>query len=260
VKVTNLSGHKLPTGYAEGRRMWLNVQVHDVNGALVFESAAYDAANAVLASDAQARVYETLQGIWNRNGSGACDAADAGGDPLFHFVLNDCVAKDNRIPPLGFKPATSADPDGYDLKPVPADAYPETTPGSGTLVNYDVANYTVSVPPGTPLPISLTARLYYQTASRDYMEFLRDEAVANAFDGENQMCTGGPNRPFTIGPQDRTRGEYAYELWNNAANDLDQPGYGKSPPELIQVASVMLSDDLIFADGFDQVQAPNADP
>ena len=28
-KVTNLTGHKLPTGYPEGRRMWLQVQVQD---------------------------------------------------------------------------------------------------------------------------------------------------------------------------------------------------------------------------------------
>ena len=40
IKVTNLTGHKLPTGYSEGRRMWLNVQVRDANGGLVFESGA----------------------------------------------------------------------------------------------------------------------------------------------------------------------------------------------------------------------------
>ncbi len=55
VKVTNLSGHKLPSGYSEGRRMWLNMQVRDANGALVFESGAYDGANAVLTRDPQAR-------------------------------------------------------------------------------------------------------------------------------------------------------------------------------------------------------------
>src|SRR5262249_47887257 len=41
VKVTNLTGHKLPTGYPEGRRMWINVQVRDGNGAPVWESGAY---------------------------------------------------------------------------------------------------------------------------------------------------------------------------------------------------------------------------
>ena len=41
-----------------------------------------------------------------------------------------------------------------------------------------------------------------------------------------------------------------FELWNNAANDPNQPGYGKSPPELVGVASEG-SGDRIFVDGFD---------
>lgn len=243
VKVTNRSGHKLPTGYGEGRRMWLAVEVHDANGALLFRSGAYDAATGVLTRDAQLRVYEILQGIWNRNGGGTCDAEDAGGRPIFHFALNDCVAKDNRIPPLGFRPATAADPNGHELTPVGA-AYPETAPGSGVLVNYDVAAYAVSVPSGSAAPLTATARLYYQTASRDYVEFLRDEALANATPGENDLCAGGPNRPFVVGPKDRSRGRYVYELWNDGPEDrifasgFEAPvRYGKSPPELMQVSS-----------------------
>jgi hypothetical protein len=242
VKVTNLSGHKLPSGYAEGRRMWLNLQVHDADGGLVFESAAYDAANGVLSVDPQARVYEVLQGIFDHNGTNACDVEDGAGAAMFHFVLNDCIAKDNRIPPLGFTPATEADPNGYELRPVPLGTYPETSPGSGILVNYDNADYTLAVPAGTPLPLTATARLYYQTSSRDYMEFLRDQAVANGTEAENAMCVDGPGRPFTVGPQGSTRGQYAYDLWND-------PAYGKSPPELMQLATVLT--DGIFADGFD---------
>ena len=50
----------------------------------------------------------------------------------FPSVLNNCVAKDNRIPPRGFRPATSGDPNGEDLRPV-GYSYPETSPGSGVL-------------------------------------------------------------------------------------------------------------------------------
>lgn len=246
VKVTNLSGHKLPSGYSEGRRMWLNVQVRDANGVLVFESAAYDAERAILGLDPQARVYETLQGIFNHNGTNTCDVVDGDGDPMFHFVLSDCIAKDNRIPPLGFRPATASDPNGYELRPVGA-TYPETSPGSGILVNYDHATYTLDVPSGTPLPLSATARLYYQTSSREYIEFLRDQAVENGFAGENQMCSAGPNRPFVVGPKDRTRGEYMYQLWNGEQIFGDGfgdpvaalPDYGRSPPELMQVSTAM---------------------
>ncbi len=243
VKVTNHSGHKLPSGYGEGRRMWLNLQVKDANGALVFESAPYDSHTAVLGTDAQARVYEVLQGIFNHNGTNTCDVDDAAGNPMFHFVLNDCVAKDNRIPPAGFKPATAADPNGYEVGPVPAGIYPETAPGSGILVNFDNVDYTVAVPVGTPGPLTATARLYYQTASKEYIEFLRNEALANGTLGENLMCSGAPGRPFTVGPQERTRGQYMHDLWSDGgrifADGFDGAvrGYGKSPPELLGTAA-----------------------
>ena len=35
VRVTNLTGHKLISGYPEGRRMWLNVQWFDAAGQLM---------------------------------------------------------------------------------------------------------------------------------------------------------------------------------------------------------------------------------
>jgi hypothetical protein len=245
VKVTNQSGHKLPTGYAEGRRMWIDLQVRDANGGLVFESGAYDPGSAVLTVDAQARVYEVLQGIFNRNGTSSCDIDDGDGDAMFHFVLNDCIAKDSRIPPLGFTPATADDPNGYDVRPVGV-TYPETSPGSGVLVNYDTAPYTVDVPAGTVGPLTATARLYYQTSSRDYIEFLRKEAAVNGFAGENDMCSMGPDRPFTVGPQSKSRGQFIYDLWSGdrifGANfdttaPLPPDGYGRSPPELMQTAS-----------------------
>lgn len=249
VKVTNLTGHKLPTGYSEGRRMWLNLQVRDANGALIFESGAYDTASAVLSADAQARVYEVLQGIWNHQGTGACDVEDAEGDPMFHFVLNDCIQKDTRIPPLGFTPATASDPNGYDLRPVGI-TYPETTPGSGVLVNYDTASYSLAVPAGTVGPLTATARLYYQTSSNDYIKFLRDQAAENTFPAENDMCSGGPNRPYTVGPQEKSRGQFVFDLWTgdrifgsgfDDAQALPLDGYGRSPPELMQTASATTS-------------------
>lgn len=249
VEVVNKSGHKLPSGYGEGRRMWLNVQVHDTHGALVAESAAYDSASAVLTVDSQARVYEVLQGIFNHNGTGKCDVVDGGGKSMFHFALNDCVAKDNRIPPLGFKPASAGDPNGYEVRPVGI-TYPETAAGSGTLVNYDRVAYAFNLPAGAEGPFTAKAQLYYQTASKDYIEFLRREAADNGFQGENLMCSSAGNRPFVVGPKDRTRGQYMYELWNNPSDHPTQPGYGKSPPELVSGANAD-SSDLIFVNGFE---------
>ena len=229
--VTNLSGHKLPTGYGEGRRAWLNVRVTDKgSGIKVFESAAYDAATGVLTRDATARVYETLQGIFNKNGTGKCDA-ETGGVEFFHFVLNDCIAKDTRIPPLGFRPATAEDPGGFDLRPV-GTTYPETGPGSGELVNRDVVTYTIALPAGSSPAFSIDAKLLYQTSSKEYVEFLAREAFTKNFPAENLMCAAGPGRPYTFGPQNRSRGEYLFELWDSPT------GYGRSPPVQIRAASI----------------------
>ncbi|MDH3284384.1 MAG: hypothetical protein OEQ13_06550, partial [Acidobacteriota bacterium] len=41
VTVTNLTGHKLITGYPEGRRMWINVKWFDAGDALIHEDGAY---------------------------------------------------------------------------------------------------------------------------------------------------------------------------------------------------------------------------
>ncbi|MBL0027888.1 MAG: hypothetical protein IPO95_01950 [Rhodanobacteraceae bacterium] len=213
VRVTNKTGHKLPTGYSEGRRMWLNVQARDGNGALLFESGAYDASTGTLTEDAQARVYEVQQGIWNAATS-HCDIRDGSARKMFHFALNNCIAKDNRIPPRGFRGGN--DPE---LKPV-AHVYPETSPGSGRLVNYDDATWVIPIAPGTVLPISVEARLQHQVASREYIEFLNNEAIEHAIPSENLMCQSA-RPPLATGPRTQTRAQFMFDLWTNN---------GRSPP------------------------------
>ena len=52
MRVTNLAGHRIPSGYPDGRRFWLNVEVEDAIGSLVYESGHYDATSATLFNDA----------------------------------------------------------------------------------------------------------------------------------------------------------------------------------------------------------------
>ena len=63
VRVTNQSGHKLPTGYAEGRRMWINLKAFDAAQTLIYESGAYDPATGELSLDSAIKLYEVKQGI-----------------------------------------------------------------------------------------------------------------------------------------------------------------------------------------------------
>ncbi len=227
IRVTNLTGHKLPTGYPEGRRMWLRLTARDGNDDVIFESGAYDAATGELTADAQAKIYRVEPGIWDHNGTGECDVVDGSGNPIFHFVLNNCIVVDNRIPPLGFTGGADLDtqPVGY--------AYPETSTGSGILVNYDVTRYDIPVPDDTPDPVTVEATLFYQTASDDYVEFLRDQAVAGSFPDD---CL-----PRSTGTPSISRGELLYDMW---------AAYDRSPPVDMGSASQQIA-RAVFADGFE---------
>jgi hypothetical protein len=100
VRTTNETGHKLPTGHIEGRRVWVNVRFQRADGALAREYGAYDVTQAVL-DEPSTRVYEMEVGL-----SG--DAAAITGLPIgrtTHMALADTIVKDNRIPPRGFSNA-----------------------------------------------------------------------------------------------------------------------------------------------------------
>ena len=163
VVVTNQTGHKLPTGYPEGRRMWIQLVARNAAGTVIYQSGAYNAATGVLTEDARARVYEAKLGL--SPGFAAALGLPAG--PSFHFALNDTLYKDNRIPPAGF---TNAAYDGFGAAPVEAGRSPRYPDGQ----NWDIASY--GLPAATA---SVTATLYYQTTSKEYVEFLNSENATN---------------------------------------------------------------------------------
>jgi hypothetical protein len=158
-RVINFSGHKLPTGYPEGRRMWLNVKFLDANAQQIAERGAYDFIEATL-STSDTKVYEARFGLDEH-------AANATGLPAgesFHLVLNNTVLKDNRIPPIGFSnsafTAVQASPVNY--------AYADGQYWDDTLF---------AIPANARRAV---VTLYYQTTSREYIEFLRDNNVTNS--------------------------------------------------------------------------------
>lgn len=154
VRTINNCGHKLMTGMPEGKRIWLNVRFYDGSSNLLQEFGAYDPVNAVL-NETGTKVYEALLGL---------DPAMAllTGLPSgksFHLVLVNTIVKDNRIPPRGFNNA----------------AFEAVQAGH---VGYSYAdgqywdNTKYCIPTGAA---RAEVKLYYQTSSRDYIEFLRDE-------------------------------------------------------------------------------------
>ena len=124
---------------------------------MIYESGHYEPSTGVLNKDADIKIYEIKPGLSPATASAVGDTAG----PSFHFVLSDTIYKDNRIPPRGFTNAAFEDiqsqPVGYSY----ADGQ-----------YWDETTYTI---PGGETPDSVVATLFYQTTSREYIEFLRDE-------------------------------------------------------------------------------------
>ena len=184
IRVTNETGHKLPTGYPEGRRMWLEVEVLDGSDRVIASSARYDDDSDTLTEDSQARIYDVELG--ERQADGMVVSS-------FHFALNDTLIHDTRIPPEGFD--APADTDSH---PVGRD-YDN---GDGTFRHYDEPSYSFAGLCGTGT-LRLRARLRYQSNSREYMEFLRDNAPDSAL-------------PELAG---RSWGDVAYDAWRTHGGD-----------------------------------------
>jgi hypothetical protein len=146
--VTNETGHKLPSGYPEGRRIWLNVQAYDIDNNLVYESGAYDAATAVLTKDDDIKVYEIKPGL----SPAVAGALGLPAGESFHFVLNDTVYADNRIPPRGYTYAK------FETIQSPPVAY--------TYADSQYWDETTYVLP--PEANFVEVRLYYQGTTKEY--------------------------------------------------------------------------------------------
>ncbi len=157
VRVINETGHKLPTGYPEGRRIWVNVQLLTEEGLPVAEYGHYDAGSADLTLNT--KIYEAHLGVDE-------DIAAATGVPEgvgFHFALNNVLYKDNRIPPRGFTQAGFA---AAGAAPVGADYADQQY--------WDDSQF--FIPPGVT---TASVTLFYQASSKEYITFLRDENVTN---------------------------------------------------------------------------------
>lgn len=153
-RIINESGHRLPGGFSEGTAMWLNVKFFGPGNTLVQERGAYNPATAELTRDS--KVYEAKQGV------DATMALLTGlpVGPSFHLDVNNKMFFDNRIPPRGFSNAgfaqVQAAPVGY--------VYADGQHWDDTLFD---------IPAGTA---RAEVRVFYQTTTKEYIEWLRDNA------------------------------------------------------------------------------------
>jgi hypothetical protein len=177
-QVQNNTAHKLISGFPEGRRMFVNIKAYS-GGNLIYEVNPYD----VPAGTLRGLTYPYLgQGLPDPQPLGASEvhvdelvyemkpsSTDLTGEAkTFHFALATGRYKDNRIPPKGFDIAN-------------ADARLSVPVWHGVE---DAAYFTSAEYAGGFDDVALTIaqgadaveiNLYYQTTSREYIEFLRDE-------------------------------------------------------------------------------------
>jgi len=199
LKVVNLTGHKLISGYPEGRRMWLNIKWYDAGNVLIREDGKYDVIATVNGTqvksivnldDPNTRIYEAHYGMTKEwadqllalnysptlplsfdRMTGMVDYTlhDLSQQPegttheTFHFVLNNTVVKDNRIPTYGMSYDEARKRNAL---PVPANQY--GSPAIGGTYNYwDTVN--LNPPTGAAYA---QIKLLYQPTSWEYVQFL----------------------------------------------------------------------------------------
>ncbi len=183
VRLTNETGHKLPSGYPEGRRTWIHIEAYDANDVMVYESGAYDDATGELSHDEDAKIYHIVPGISTR----LAPIIGVPTGPSLHFALNDTVYFDNRIPPRGFTNAA------FEQIQSPVVDY--------TYADGQYWDDTQYVLPLDARRVEVT--YYYQTTSKEYIEFLRDENTTNTLGQElyDAWVNHGRSAPVVMAQQ-----------------------------------------------------------
>jgi len=160
VKVINNTGHKLPSGYSEGRVMWLEVLGR--HGEEVVYSSGRWVDGEGLADDPQLRSYEG-------------HALELASKTRFHLLRNDHWELDSRIPPKGLKADIETDPVGDRYALLPDQTWP----------NYDDVSYVfpaaqvLDATPEVADEMILSVRLLYVINTPEYVGFLADENKTN---------------------------------------------------------------------------------
>jgi hypothetical protein len=241
VRIRNNTGHKLISGFPEGRRMFLSVTWYDAAGAVIGTTNPYEplvinrdgAGNAVyvsggtLSAPVDELIFET------KMSSSITEQSST-----FHFALADDRYKDNRIPPKGFDIGNAAERIAQP-RWGGADAYDYFTPAEYAGGYHDV---TITKPAGAA---GYAAALYYQTTSKEYIEFLRDQVRGSGANLTPKLTEpGADSKSAYVAQTDpffsklKGWGDAIWDLWLHnggsapvlmtSLNDLPEP---PAPPE-----------------------------
>ncbi len=191
VNITNLAGHKLPSGYP-ARRVYLELEAKDEDGNVIFHSGKpqpgqpfevygndlpFEPHHDLITQEDQVQIYEMVMG-------------DVNGNPTTVLERAATMLKDNRLVPLGFSTMHSA----YDTTKIVGAALLDPNfnhiggvEGTGT----DAVRFHIPVA-GVDGNITVTAKLHFQAVPPRWVEemFAIDNDIINAM--EDMYWEQGP--------------------------------------------------------------------
>jgi hypothetical protein len=254
-RIQNHTGHKLITGFPEGRRMFVNIKAY-CGPNLIFEVNPYDDVAATLKglpldvspnspplggneTHLDSLVYEMQP-----------TSTLTGETKTFHFVLGTSRYKDNRIPPKGFRIAEAAD---RMAEPVwQGMTRPDYFSAAEYLGGYDEVSLTV-----VEGADRIRVNLYYQTTSREYVEFLRDEINGTGGTLSSPTPSGEPEAYIIQSDPFFTKlkawGDTLWDLWDHnkavpGAAPILMTQAQEPPPRLFQRADANVDGALDLSD------------
>jgi hypothetical protein len=210
-RVHNHTGHKLISGYPEGRRVFVNVQLYKA-GVLVRELNPYDASLATLKGLSGSVLLPHEELVDALIYEAKLSSSLTGEQHTFHFVLADGRYKDNRVPPRGFRIGEAA---ARLAEPVSAGS---SAPQAFTGEEYAGGYHHVKLAMPTAAD-GVMVRVFYQVTSREYIAALRSEIAGTAGvltsptpSGESKAYIAGTDPFFT---SLRAWGETIWQLWEH---------------------------------------------
>ncbi len=189
VKVENLTGHKFPTGYAETRRAWIGVTFVGADKKETPLAGGYDLATGKIQAIPAVHVYKAEHGSWD----GSKGVAES------HLALHDMIISDTRIPPAGFKASKTTTPTSEI----------DFSDGNGGYKSSDEVTLDLTWPADAAGQVTLSARLYYQSMTREYVEFLKSANTTNTKgdDLATVFQATGEGAPLVIARAEATLGQ-----------------------------------------------------
>ncbi len=263
LRIQNNTGHKLLSGYPEGRRMFLNVKAY-ADGLLIYEVNPYDPAAGTL----KGLGYDYQSGHGLPDPLPLAPQTEAHADQLvyemhatsdltgetktFHFALATGRQKDNRIPPKGF-----------DIANAPERLVEPVWDGASAPDYYSAAEYAggyddveVDLAPGAD---TIVATLYYQGTSREYLEFLRDEingAATSLYEPTYYQVHVDPTATdpaylIQTDPFFSQLAAWGDAIWNLWYHNHGFDGLGRTVPGIVPHVMASTTVYPVFADGFE---------